>query len=256
MNRYYQSNAVYGEIGRREASPFVWASGNSWILLYADASEQLRVILSVRGRSTLVQDSPDKARADLAESKATQLADAATLPFNKIVFDDNSPAIEEVNLYDHPSAKPRQVSLIQLKAYFSKMGLEVTQRETPKAINDASSSAYHNWQRTNLGAIKVTDIDLLRVEPHRDMPHEIIELKRSYYALENWSPYPQDFTNFNLIAGLASVARVRFTIAYNVRQKSPWLDDASRLSLFSYSKTVGASGIGIVTFDDFYNGNY
>lgn len=86
--------------------------------------------------------------------------------------------------------------------------------------------------------------------------NEIVELKRSFYPLKEWTPYPQDFSNFNLISHLAGIARVRFTIAYNQRNKAPFHDDASRLKVYAYSTCAGPEEIAIMDFDRFYRGEY
>jgi hypothetical protein len=102
-----------------------------------------------------------------------------------------------------------------------------------KSINDKSSSPYHDWQRSNMGSsVIATDIDLLRFEGQN--PIEILELKRSYKALEEWEPYHRDYKNFLLLSKLARKRDLAFYIVYNHRTKSPFYDDISRLKIFEF----------------------
>ena len=63
-----------------------------------------------------------------------------------------------------------QVSMDEFaEAVFIDNGLDISKSASVKAINDRSSSNYHEWQRAKLGTgVKVTDIDLIRVNEERD----------------------------------------------------------------------------------------
>jgi hypothetical protein len=125
-----------------------------------------------------------------------------------------------------------------------------------KSVNDATSSAYHNWQRSSLGSIKVTDIDLVRLSAEGE-PIEAIELKRSFSPLQEWNPYSADYVNFNLLLAVCSRSAMRMTIAYNVRQTKPvFNDNASRLALFSYAAINSPARIGQFSYSDFLTGIY
>lgn len=78
----------------------------------------------------------------------------------------------------------------------------------------------------------VADIDLIRYQ--REMPREIIELKRSYINIEKWEPYKQDYKNFILLSKLAERRQLDFFIVYNHRTKTPFYDDISRLKIFEF----------------------
>lgn len=248
---YYKSNSVYEELIAQNVEDLVWASENAWILLYADYLASIKVVAFVSGESTRLSSSSTKVRLNNAENAASILAEAANIPFANIHFDDTSSEI------DHVSLNTKTVNLSDLKEWFSSKGLSVGSGTTGKAINSEVSSAYHSWQRANLGAIKVSDIDLIRFDDDGENIKELIELKRSFYSLEDWNPYPADFQNFNVVANLAELISARFTIAYNVRTKTPpILDDPSNLSLFSYSKTSGPRPIGVRSFAHFRQGDY
>ena len=249
MAEYYKTNAIYTELEKYADIPFVWTSGNAWILLYADNTAEVKIVATVLGHSTRRVNKKIKSRIETAQSKAVTLAKAASAIFATIEFDDEATEIDKVTLNGHTA------TLSELKDWFAKAGLAVKGSATSKAINDAASSAYHKWQRENLGAIKVSDMDLLRLDPDTGGVVEILELKRSFISLENWRPYPVDFQNFNVIENLATRVGVRFTIAYNVRITQPtFRDDASLISLFDYSRKGGARAKGIIPFESFLKG--
>ena len=136
------------------------------------------------------------------------------------------------------------------------MGLPVKSGACGKSVNDATSSAYHNWQRANLGSIKVTDIDLIRLND-QGMPVEAIELKRSYYPLKDWKPYSDDYVNFNLLHSVCQSAGMEMNIAYNVRQTKPtFFDNASRLTIFSYKNVNSPIKMGEYDFSEFVDRKY
>lgn len=245
MPNYYKGNAIYTELEKQGDIPFVWTSENSWILLYGDSTANVKLIAAVQGQSINNADSKTLSRIIDTQIKASELAETARIPFITIEFDD------EAEVIDSAKVDGRAISLGELKNRFHKAGLPVTGGSTSKAINKAASSAYHEWQRTNLGAIKVSDIDLMRLDSKKNKVKEIYELKRSYIALEKWRPYPADFPNFDVIEYLISRVDVRFTILYNVRSTSPFHDDPSRVALFSYSHKGGPKSLGILSFDAF-----
>ncbi len=248
---YYATNAVYKLLEAHRNEQFIWASGTAWILLYADNTAHVRAVAFVSGHSMGSTDSQIVDRLKAAETTANLLAEIAQLPFAVIQFDNRAASIDRVELNGN------SIELSALRDWFSKVGLPVNAGATQKPINSAESSAYHNWQRNNLGSIKVSDVDLIRIDAGAKSVAELVELKRSFDPLEKWKPYPQDFDNFNVVANLANRIGAKFTIAYNQRvSKTEIGDDASRLSLFSYSKSNGPQILGVVTFDQFVKGAY
>ena len=114
-----------------------------------------------------------------------------------------------------------------------------------------------------MGNIKVTDIDLFRMGEATGEIEAIYELKRSRYGLDQWSPYPNDFTNFNVLLALAEAVGARFRIVYNVYDYEDGPnghrrnDDASRISTFSYSRQDGGTTrrLAVMDFEDFVAGD-
>ncbi|WP_414441824.1 hypothetical protein [Burkholderia sp. 22PA0106] len=244
---YYKSNAVYKELEQSDNHPFVWVSGNAWMLVYANEWSVPRLMVLAHGASW----EPEP----MAMRVCSAIATSAGLPVIQVEFDDTADSIDDVRYANSLGGQATTISLVDLKAQFHAFGLPVTSGACGKSVNDSSSSAYHNWQRDNLGAIKVTDIDLVRINS-TGMPREIIELKRSYIPLNQWSPFSSDFVNFNVLHDVARRAVLQFTIAYNVRQTNPFRDDASWLSLFDYPIPGRPEPLGQFAFGDFVLGKY
>lgn len=248
MNKmsYYTSNAVYKLLESQASHPFVWAAGNAWMLIYGDKTGTPKALVMASGKSWI----PQKEILETVE----KIAQRSDLPLFFINFDDESESIEKIKL-GRPGTNQTELSLDDLKDKFRKFGLQVSSGLCQKSVNDATSSAYHKWQRSLGSAITVTDIDLVRLNSAGD-PIEAIELKRSYISLQNWTPFRNDFPNFNLLLSVCKMAEMKMIIAYNVRHKQPvFKDDASQLSLFSYQARDVPEKIGYFSFSDFLTAN-
>lgn len=244
---YYKTNAVYNALSAEQSHPFVWVSGNAWMLIYGDQNVTPRAMVLVYGKSWVRQN-------DVIKTAKTMAAKSG-LPLFFVNFDDGAQLIDKVG-FGRPGQTPTELTLDQLKDEFQKIGLPVKNGVCGKSVNDATSSAYHKWQRDNLGSIKVTDIDLVRLELNGE-PVEAIELKRSFYPLDQWNPYSDDYVNFNLLLSVCQQAAMKLTIAYNVRQTKPFFnDDASQLLLFSYSTPNKPVKLGKFSYADFLAGAY
>lgn len=246
---YYKSNAIYEEIERLGFKQFLVPAGNSWFLIYGDSRCNPVVIVFVFGYSVL----GNTEYLERASFVLSTISLKSGIPYLKISFDDSIREINSVNLESRSGIG--EITLSELKDIFFELGLPVKQGLCQKAINDASSSAYHNWQRQNLGQIVVADMDLFRLNDH-GFPEEIIELKRSYIPLNNWTPFRQDYANFNLLTKVTYRCSCLFHILYNLRTKTPWFDDPSIITLFSYSESLGANKLGQYTFQQFVDGDY
>lgn len=243
--RYYQSNAIYERLHGADNRSLSWTAANAWTLVYGNGNSNPAVLALVAGRSWKIQNE--------IISFVEHMGKVSGIPIIEIYFDDADTHIDSVKIRLDGSDLA-DVSLDNLKSIFAEFGLAVTSGSATKAINDASSSAYHNWQRANLGRITVSDIDLFRIDDN-GIPNEIIELKRSYIGLDRWKPFSADFPNFNLLMNLSKSCSLRMTIAYNVRHKNPFYDDARNLSIFDYSDG-SPEHLGLFTFEDFLARNY
>ena len=245
---YYRTNAIYESLCKEEGHRFFWVSGNAWMLLYGSSDAEVKAIVFVSGRSW-------KPRGDII-SLIESISHNSGVPLLFVNFDDSAKEIEGVE-FRKIGQDFTSLSLEELRDEFSSVGLPVKGGMCGKCVNDSTSSAYHKWQRENLGSsITVSDIDLIRVGENGD-PIEAIELKRSFFPLNRWRPYPDDFPNFNVVLSLCEKAEMRFTIAYNVRETKPsFFDDPSRISIFSYPRRNYPIMVGEVSLQEFVEGFY
>lgn len=227
---YYVGNAVYDYLGRRgNGENFFWMSGNMWLLVYGDEECEPKV-LTVASSGELCGSITEE------EKRAVKMAEALALntevEVNFIRFAPRG-SIENVWYWERGMEKTLMISSDDLRRRFERQGLNMNRMEVRKQINHRSSSPYHEWQRANMGSrVTVADVDLVRLDGEE--PTEIIELKRSYIALEKWWPYEEDYANFKLISKLAKQRGMNFYIVYNHRDKSPFYDDISNLKVFEF----------------------
>lgn len=87
-----------------------------------------------------------------------------------------------------------------------------------KKENDALSSAFHLWTRKNVGIGAFVDIDLARINNGRIT--ELIELKRSFFKLENWKPFNNDINNYAILADISKRLDVPLYVTYNRQSNS------------------------------------
>ena len=232
MVKYYNSNALYDYITEEEIENFTFTSGNLWQLVYGDANCEPKLLAVVSG----VQNDDLESATTVAENEACRLlsiiSNSKDVPLIFIRFIIDASEVSQVLIFEHGEERYEIIGMNELKQRFREAGLEVTNSSTTKYLNDATSSAYHKWQRNNLGRnITVADFDLWRLDEEKK-PLEVHELKRSYYSLDRWEPFKDDYSNFSLLDNTLKGLDIDFKIVYNVRTKNPWKDDISRLKIF------------------------
>ncbi len=254
MSEYYTGNGIYEYLaGCREKENFYWTSGNMWLLVYGDKKHNPKVVTVASQRSFQYGRKLSK-NEQQAMQTAQRIADAAEIPVNFIRFEPEK-RIQEVEYWEDGMADIFRISSENLKERFESCGLTMNLCRVQKAINDRSSSPYHEWQRTHMGSsVVAADMDLIRLQ--RGKPTEILELKRSYIHLTNWTPYKEDYENFYLLSSLAKRSGLKFYIVYNRRIKDPYKDDISRLKLFAFdhSRTIPCRFLSYKTIEEFTAG--
>lgn len=244
MNKYYKSNAIYDSI--TDTSRFKWVSGNAWALIYGDNNSTPKVLAFVCGKSW-------PSDQELI-SAIQQISKKSNIPCIQIIFDDKANEIQNVD-FSEDWHTFETISLEELKEHFARLGVPVNQSLCSKAINSQLSSAYHMWQRSSLGKIVVSDIDLIHLSESGEVS-SIIELKRSIYSIDRWQPFSDDFANFKLISNVCNQINAKFKICYNVRTKNPFNDDPSILKIFTYSQNLQIENVKVIPLSDFLNSTF
>jgi hypothetical protein len=181
------------------------------------------------------------------------------LPVAMLKYDPGTQPLKDVMFITSPkSHKGKRIKIENLLGVFEEYGLNVSSSVSSKIINDAPSSTYHQWQKEFLGdGIIATDIDLIK-NPFDNENRKLFELKRSCKALKTWTPYPDDFNNYLMLANLLPDGE-KLTVVYNVYTKpksGERIDDISTVKIYSFEKhSEEFDLVGYQAIDDFIAGN-
>lgn len=253
---YYRTNALYNYIREKDIRKFEYCSGDLWQVVYGNSYCEPKLLVVISGVNASDINLPISVEEEKAFRKILDIANQSNIPsmFIRFTVDQD---MESVYKYTEKN-EFQQISLEKLKDIYSKYDLPINNSQTGKYLNDRTSSAYHNWQRDSLGRnLKVSDIDMVKVDLNNNSILEVYELKRSKICLKDWKPYKDDYNNFKLLSNLFNkcVENIPFKIVYNYRCSDPWKDDISRLKIFNvdsrrediiqYEK--------IITVDEFLN---
>jgi hypothetical protein len=252
---YYKRNAIYDFIDGNRLENFKFCSGNMWQLVYGDNKCSPKLLVFVVGVNNERYDLDFSEKEKEAFFLLNNLAVKCNLPVRVIKFNSEDNSIEKIKIYEDVNSDFKDLSLMKLKDVFKEYGLPISDSATAKYLNDRTSSAYHKWQRGHLGRdLTVSDIDLWKLNPDGNV-QRIYELKRSYYSIERWSPFPDDYRNFRLLSNMANIANIRFGIVYNVRQKNPFYDDISSIKVFrvDFSHRIPIVIVGVYDTNGFFN---
>jgi hypothetical protein len=251
---YYKNNAIYDHLIQSNLPHYKFVVGNAWQLVYGNKSCQPLVLIFAVGVPNSHLSEPPSDQEKEAFSLLEYTGKKAGLRVGYIRFACDIPEIDTV-ITSNGSFNYTTVNMDGLSRIFESTGLPVSRTATAKYLNDKSSSAYHNWQRSSLGVdLTVSDIDLWRLD-NEGNPEIIYELKRSYYDLEKWKPFTDDYRNFQLLSNLCQRAGIKLKILYNQRIKTPFQDKIDRLKIFSvdFSKNPPIENNGIITLKEFEN---
>ena len=113
---YYKTNAVYKLLESEQEHPFVWVSGNAWMLIYGDQSATPRALVLAFGKSWSLQE-------DVIQA-AKKISSKSGIPLFFVKFDDSANFIDKVG-FGKPGQQPCELTLDQLKDEFHKIGLPV-----------------------------------------------------------------------------------------------------------------------------------
>lgn len=226
----YTGNAIYDYVYEEDLD-YYFSAEHTWMLVYGNAASVPKILVF----ANKVADINDDCTAEeLNESnKALSIARYLNLPFIFVRFMVNS---EVVSVWEESVGQWRMLGYDQLRDIYERYGV-VQPGTARKRVNQYTSSPYHDWQRSNLGRITVSDFDLIKYVDGE--VKEIVELKRSKIPLDTWTPYTNDFPNFALLINtiVGSGKRIPFTLYYNLMragQKGMRVEDTSRIKVFDF----------------------
>ena len=88
-----------------------------------------------------------------------------------------------------------------------------------KEVNVSTANEFHIWQRANLpGSLIIQDLDnwvvAISDSKRNYEPRALIELKRSFSDVRQWSPYRADWPNYKALLTLSNRANLPFYTVY------------------------------------------
>lgn len=229
---------------------FYYFVESNWTLIYGNSESVPKMLVFAQKVDDISKKCTALERKEAG--KAYSISRELNLPFVYVRFMENS---NHVSIWDEALGKWKTITYTELRNVYEKYG--VVRPGTPrKAINQYSSSPYHDWQRNNLGKITVSDIDLIK---NNNDKIEIIELKRSKISLERWKPYENDFPNFALLINtvVASGKDIPFKLYYNLMyngERGQRMEDISKIKAFDFKipdRMISVSEVQY-SFDGYY----
>lgn len=226
----YTGNAIYDYVYEEDLD-YYFSAEHIWMLVYGNAASVPKILVFANKVSDINDDCTAE---ELNESnKALSIARYLNLPFIFVRFMVNS---EVVSVWEESVRQWRMLEYDQLRDIYERYGV-VQPGTARKRVNQYTSSPYHDWQRSNMGRITVSDFDLIKYVDGE--VKEIVELKRSKIPLDTWTPYTNDFPNFALLINtiVGSGKRIPFTLYYNLMragQKGMRVEDTSRIKVFDF----------------------
>lgn len=226
----YSGNAIYDYIAANSLDYF-YCIENRWILVYGNAQSIPKILVFASKVEDINSNFAPDEQTDI--NKANNIANYLNLPFICVRFMVNSMV---VSVWQSSTKSWSRLSYDQLRDMYEQYGV-VQPGTAKKAVNQYVSSPYHDWQRQNLGRITVSDFDLIKYR--NNQVQQIIELKRSKLAIDQWKPFSADYPNFALLINtiLGSGRKIPFTLFYNVMQDGAIgnrKEDISRIKVFDF----------------------
>lgn len=203
------------------------------MIKFYDTEKSLLVIANKRNNQPIMLIIDDRVSKEEYEEELNQyekdfgntcflLAQKSKLPLFWIRYIDKDILTneDEISLWESDNKKGvfSKVKMKSLVDVFLKHNIqaELENRTPEKRKNDSLSSAFHIWQRECLKVGIFADLDLIRMTDDGQQVMEIIELKRSFYKLNQWRPFYFDINNFAIVSNFCELlGSVPFRIIYN-----------------------------------------
>lgn len=231
-NTYYIGNAFYDYV-EKKYTDYVFAKENIWLIVYGNKRCEPKVILVL---SALDKNQYESDKLIQRETEmiyyAQQLSERSGIPWIYVSFVADAKELKKVKVIC-PSLKKNFEELTpqELADVYKGFGLFITEAPSGKTINKQYSNVYQKWQMSIGKGLTGSDIDIMRLE--KGNIKSVYELKRSHIKIDFWRPYPADFHNFILLSKLFIQCGIDFYIVYNYRKEDPFLDDISKLKVYS-----------------------
>ena len=226
----YTGNAIYDYVYDEDLD-YYYSAEHTWMLVYGNAASIPKIMVIASKVDNVSSGWIGEERNEA--NKAYSIAKYLRLPFIIVRFMVNS---EVVRVWEENAGEWRTLTYDQLRDIFEGYGV-VQPGTARKRVNQYTSSPYHDWQRTNLGRITVSDFDLIKYVDGE--VKEIIELKRSKIPLDSWNPYSNDYPNFALLINtiVGSGKNIPFSLYYNLMRDGHMgmrEEDLSRIKVFDF----------------------
>jgi len=231
---YYDGNAIYDVLAKNPHPQMLAPGARVWPLVYANNQSEPKAMVVVVQRQGGERFFPSTINKRFVY-QAAQVARRAGLPFRMMSYEEpaSGQPLGSVEVSDEHHRTVQTMSMEQWKAELGGFGIPLA-GHIAKPVNRAQSSAYHAWQRANLGNIRVVDLDLLLLTKTGQLDR-VMELKRSSVPMEKWAPYREDFVNFDVIGRVCERAGLRFCLLFNNYNRVTGQDNLKRFRVFDYT---------------------
>ncbi len=233
---FYKYNALCEYANEQSPEHFYFANNDVWILLYGNKADKAAKVLALVSEVDNDNDynsttflEKERVAADMVKYLWEKSKDITCIAFRYM----------KGSFSECRSLRGAVLTLEELYEKFKNSGLEVASSKAGKDVNKYTSGDFHDWQRENMGSkIIVTDFDLIGLDDN-GRPEVVYELKRSKRHIDKWVPYPDDFSNFEMLMGFCDRAKLDFLLVFNhysqngERQK----DDLTALAAFYFKTT-------------------
>lgn len=106
-----------------------------------------------------------------------------------------------------------------------------------KPINDRVQHEFQEWARRAIPPCVMQDIDawaIVTSDPRSSAPIALMECKRSYLAVDDWTPYDDDRRNYAALDALAAAAGIPMFVVYWT--KGVTINDDTPLRVFVFEQ--------------------
>ena len=224
----YSTNAIYEYLKTKDnlQHNYIYIHDGNWLLIYGDENAMPKLFLIVTRMPAELDE-----QLTLFEQNALRLLANQPTPIRMLRFNEHKFS-KETAVSNKENKGFQAISTADLYAVlFEPYGLKANANIAAKQVNEATSSTFHDWQRSFLsGKLTLTDVDVIAYNNNYEILG-IFELKRSFAELDKWKPYAADYANFRLLKRAFDPA-ISILILYNLYKGNPRVEYISLLRVF------------------------